>query len=231
MLKQNLSPAKPSYLKFIKLIGEYRDKALGKIGGVLIPMREVKKIKGLELELTTHIYQLIRDGVLEYLTDLDFLILGIKKKKTEENISYEIIKKDRKEQLAISYKKTWEEMKEYYRGLRTTEKPEDFDDHRTKLFISAKYGIYLDPETRRPAYAISGKRAKLLQCLLKLGASTGPELANKFYRTKENLPLLSQEISKINKAFRKILDLSEDLIIRVSTGGYELNREKYNIDL
>lgn len=47
--------------------------------------------------------------------------------------------------------------------------------------------------------------------------------------TNQKSTLIIKEISEINSNFKKELSVNDDLIIRIDTGGYSLNREKFDI--
>ncbi len=96
---------------------------------------------------------------------------------------------------------------------------------KTTIYISQKNGIYKNEATKMPSYPIKNRRSEIITHL-KNGGKDGKILANLCY--KSNFAELSKAISNINKIFKKILKLKDDLIIHIPTGGYELNNEKYN---
>jgi|GEM_PF-6046158 len=95
---------------------------------------------------------------------------------------------------------------------------------RAVICISRQRGIYW--ENCSGGYPLSGKRLNMLLDFKELGIQKGPELASKFYN--DNLSVLNSTIKEINKHFKGKLDTSYDLICRVPTRGFQLNKEKFN---
>lgn len=105
-------------------------------------------------------------------------------------------------------------------GLKNREERNEKLTYKSKkIYISKAEGIFINPQERKPNYPISGKRAELLW-QLRDGVVSGPELCE---QQEQELPILSQEIKRINKKFRECLSLDEDLIVHQETGGYKLN--------
>jgi len=86
------------------------------------------------------------------------------------------------------------------------------------IYISKEKGIYLDDSRK---YPIRGRRAGLLW-KLKDGMKPG-KLLNK------NLQKLSADIRAINKIFMKKTGCVHDIIVKVDTGGFKLNRDFFDI--
>jgi hypothetical protein len=99
------------------------------------------------------------------------------------------------------------------------------EESRSVIYISKDHGIYkLTADNKKVMYPISGKRGGLLY-KLKNGKVAGALLSKK-------LSLLSKEVGAINKAFQKNLKLDDKkdvLIIRIPTGGYSLNNDRFKI--
>jgi hypothetical protein len=100
------------------------------------------------------------------------------------------------------------------------------EGQKRTIIISADDGIYCNKESKKPNYAIKGKKRTKLINALKGGKVTGSFLAD---HLGQDLQTISKEVGKINELFRKNLQLQNDLIVRVETGGYKLNREKFDI--
>jgi hypothetical protein len=93
---------------------------------------------------------------------------------------------------------------------------------KLEMFISKKKGVVIDEEHSYPA---SGKRFEIIK-FLKDSAKTGKILSDTQGRSlKETI----KEIGEINRIFKKKMKTKEKLIMKVPTGGYELNHEKFNI--
>jgi hypothetical protein len=115
------------------------------------------------------------------------------------------------------------ELKEKARSKRDANKAEI----PLVLYFSDDYGLYLDKGKKKPNYAITGKRAKLIQ-LLKNNKLSGQELCQLLDYTDQ---LLSKEVNEINNTFKDKLSQKHDLIIHLDTGGYALNKEQYQFML
>jgi len=94
-------------------------------------------------------------------------------------------------------------------------------------------GIYQeDKEKNNYPIKNSSKRAKIIKCL-KNGKKDAVILSMICGYNKDNnnnnLPQLSKEINAINTVFTKKLALKDDIIIHKDTGGYDLNKDIYNI--
>ena len=93
------------------------------------------------------------------------------------------------------------------------------------VFISEESGILLNRRSKIPNYPITGKRGRLIQHLIKnKKALPGPILSKALL---QNAQSLSRSISEINEAFAAMSGYRDDLIVRVPTGGYKLNRERF----
>jgi len=99
------------------------------------------------------------------------------------------------------------------------------------IYVSENDGIYDDQIGKRDGYGITGDRMELVKILCK----------NKRVGIKELKNLLNKKdqyfldaIPKINNIFRRKLNLgnkAQDLIVSAATGGYELNRDSYDIKI
>ncbi|MFH1392246.1 MAG: hypothetical protein ABIG90_00995 [bacterium] len=95
-----------------------------------------------------------------------------------------------------------------------------------EIFIDKENGIYTNNKLKQPNYPIRGKRSRLLW-LLKDNKKLGRSLIKTLCYP--SLSQLNKEIKEINNNFKSTLNLKDNLIVRVPTGGYKLNRNKYNI--
>ena len=98
---------------------------------------------------------------------------------------------------------------------------------KKKVFISTRNGIYQNEKTKKPSYAIKGNKRPKIITILKDGRKDINILCQTIGYKSNQMP--SKEIKEINSHFKNKLKLKDDLIIRLPTGGYDLNREKYNI--
>jgi len=108
--------------------------------------------------------------------------------------------------------------------LNTKEIAED-KQPKKEICISIDDGVYKLKGGKKINYPISGKRAKLINHL-KDGKKDGNLLCRLF---DWDLSQLSKEIKQINELFKDKLDLKDDLIIHIDTGGYALNKDVYLI--
>lgn len=97
---------------------------------------------------------------------------------------------------------------------------------KKQIFISDESGVYTNNGSKKLSYPISGKRAQLLK-LLKDSKKSGPVLAQNL---DQSLQVISKEIENINQAFRSKLEVEDDLISPIDTGGYKLNQEVFEIE-
>lgn len=105
--------------------------------------------------------------------------------------------------------------------------PQNKSNNKIEIFISNDYGIYKNQKTKKPSYPIrESKRLQLIK-LLENNKSSSKIIMRDLKYTNQ---LLSKEIKEINNNFTKLLNLSNDLIIHLPTGGYQLNYDKYNIN-
>lgn len=99
---------------------------------------------------------------------------------------------------------------------------------KKKVFISKKDGIYINQNSKKPNYPIKGeKRPKIISTINDSKKDANILCKTITYKTKS---LLSKEIKEINNNFKKKLKQENNLIIRLETGGYQLNSEKYKIE-
>lgn len=102
------------------------------------------------------------------------------------------------------------------------------NNKRAVVLFDIEKGIYLQSQPYKfytLRYKIKGKptkRYRLIDKLVKAGSIvSGPKLVSEIgYKT---LPLLSQEIKKINQGCRDRADLSDDFILHNKSGGYKIN--------
>ncbi len=95
-----------------------------------------------------------------------------------------------------------------------------------KIFISKDLGMYREVNGKQLTYLIKGKRFNLI-INLRGGKTYSKELIGIQNQDKS---LVSKEIRIINKNFQRKLDLTDDLIIHIKTGGYKLNTDKFTIN-
>ena len=100
---------------------------------------------------------------------------------------------------------------------------------KKKVFISRINGIYCNETSKKPNYPIKGKKRLKIIYNLKDGRKDANILCNIIcYTTKQSL---SKEIKQINNNFQNKLKLKNNLIVHIQTGGYNLNKEKYDIKI
>ncbi len=116
-----------------------------------------------------------------------------------------------------------------YKKFHTEENTENGAEQKVNstvvIYISTDNGIYVNAVTKKPNYPIKGKRAQLVR-FLNNAKQSGSALAGLLGQT---MPLISKEIDEINKNFKLKLILADDLIVKVNTGGYKLNRDRFTI--
>jgi len=102
------------------------------------------------------------------------------------------------------------------------------ENKKPEIIISKKDGIY-DKKTEL-CYPIRGKKRFELIRFLKDGHRSGPELVE---HQGQKMSMINKEIKSINKCFKNELKLKNNpknnLIVKVRTGGFELNHKKFNI--
>lgn len=108
---------------------------------------------------------------------------------------------------------------ELYHGIITNNK--DYPNNKTKINISKDKGIYINDNLK---YAIrrGSKREMLLMSLR--GAKTSLKISD----MKINNPI--KEIREINNNFKTNLEIDNDLIVHIDTGGYRLNYNDLEIN-
>ncbi len=99
--------------------------------------------------------------------------------------------------------------------------------NKKKVFISTRNGIYQNEKTKKPNYAIKGNKRPKIITILKDGRKDINILCQTIGYKSNQIP--SKEIKEINRHFKDKLKLKDNLIVRLPTGGYDLNREKYDI--
>lgn len=94
------------------------------------------------------------------------------------------------------------------------------------IVIDFQKGIY-DPMKKKSIYEIRGKRRKIVEYLTKNSIAS---LSDLVATTGQTNALIVKEIKEINKNFRNILQVKDDLIVHSKTGGgYRLNRDSFSI--
>jgi len=102
------------------------------------------------------------------------------------------------------------------------------DRKRKEIIIDFQKGIY-EKDNIKKIYKISGKRFKIVEQLSKERKTNTP-LKELIANTGQSDVIIIQAIKSINKIFRKKLNLKEDLIVNLKTGGgYRLNDEDFII--
>lgn len=113
---------------------------------------------------------------------------------------------------------------------------EEFDEYgesksavlsKDTIVIDDRKGIYREGSSKL-CYPLKGgsKRNTIVFYLLHNDKASISELEKE---TDQSSTLVVKEIKAINATFRKKLNLAYDLIIRFGTGGYSLNRDKFEI--
>ncbi len=100
-------------------------------------------------------------------------------------------------------------------------------DSKTKIMIDDRKGIYrTDNPTLVYKIQIPSKRFDLILFLAKEDKVSLSDIAKKFNQTPT---LVMKEMKTINKTFQSKLKVFNDLIARLDTSGYCLNRDKFDI--
>ena len=119
---------------------------------------------------------------------------------------------------------------EEYEKKTTTQSQEQHNSStkRIEIFIDAVNGIYRLEKREKLRYPIgsTSRRRRLILHLLKNGITGSSEL--KLLNFKNN-QMISKEIKCINRLFMRDLQLPHDFIVRVDTGGYKLDDQKFQI--
>ncbi len=107
-------------------------------------------------------------------------------------------------------------------------KVEEADD-RIKIVIDDNRGIYQDGKEQM-AYSIEriSKRMKLIKHLVTRDNCSLAEL-NRV--TRQDKVVTMKSIPEINELFKSKLDLSDDLILSIDTGGYSINKDIYAVTI
>jgi len=131
---------------------------------------------------------------------------------------------NRNEEATIRDKADKKEVKAEYENSKTIKKYKN----KMNIFVSDENGIFTNEKTKKPNYPVKirSKRFKIIKNL-KDGKKDGNILSELFYE--KNLSTLSKEIKEVNKIFTEKLNLRDNLIISIDTGGYKLNNDKYNV--
>lgn len=127
-------------------------------------------------------------------------------------------------------------MEKLHAGLvkKTLELPvinfkEETVDDRIKIVIDDNKGIYQDGKEQL-VYSIEriSKRMKLIKHLAVKDICSLAEL-NRI--TKQDKVVTMKSIPEINDLFREKLQLTDDLILSIDTGGYSINKEVYLVSI
>lgn len=125
-----------------------------------------------------------------------------------------------------------QELDDYLNALAAGKMKKDQSDDngiangKIEIFISEDEGVYRDKVSKKPNYPVKKKRAKLIWSL-RADKLSGSQLASILGET---VSLVSREVDEINEKCREKLGLTEDFIVRVDTGGYKLNRDKFVVE-
>lgn len=127
-------------------------------------------------------------------------------------------------------------MEKLHAGLvkKTLELPvikfqEEKVDDRIKIVIDDNKGIYQEGQEHL-AYSIEriSKRMKLIKYLVARDICSLAEL-NRV--TRQDKVVTMKSIPEINELFKSKLDLNDDLILSIDTGGYSINKDVYAVTI
>lgn len=127
-------------------------------------------------------------------------------------------------------------MEKLHAGLvkKTLELPvikfqEEKASDRIKIVIDDQKGIYQDGKEQM-AYSIEriSKRMKLIKHLVAKDICSLAEL-NRI--TRQDKVVTMKSIPEINELFKSKLDLNDDLILSIDTGGYSINKDVYAVTI
>lgn len=127
-------------------------------------------------------------------------------------------------------------MEKLHAGLikKTLELPvikfqEEMASNKIKIVIDDNKGIYRDGKEQM-AYSIEriSKRMKLIKHLISKDNCSLSEL-NRI--TKQDKVVTMKSIPEINELFKSKLDLNDDLILSIDTGGYSINKDIYAVTI
>ena len=98
----------------------------------------------------------------------------------------------------------------------------------TILYYEDRFGFYCNKETRNPRYEIKNKSIRLdaFKCIRDTDGVSAAQLQKEL---KRDYVIISHAISDFNRLIRTKLLLDSDLIIRLKTKGYSINREKFKL--
>lgn len=98
---------------------------------------------------------------------------------------------------------------------------------KTVLILDKKRGIY-KKDNLKYCYSIkhNSKRMAVLFLVIQKDRVSVSEIKKE---TNQTETLVMKEIKALNGAFRKKLVITDDLIIRLETGGYSLNKDKFDL--
>jgi len=102
-------------------------------------------------------------------------------------------------------------------------------DDKIKIIIDDNKGIYQEGQEQL-AYSVAriSKRMKLIKHLV---AKDNCSLSELNRITRQDKVVTMKSIPEINELFREKLQLTEDLILSVDTGGYSINKDVYAISI
>jgi hypothetical protein len=106
---------------------------------------------------------------------------------------------------------------------------DEIADDRIKVIIDDSNGIYQEGKEQL-AYSIEriSKRMKLIKHLV---GKNNCSLAELNRITKQDKVVTMKSIPEINELFRSKLNLNDDLILSIDTGGYSINKEVYSVTI
>lgn len=132
-----------------------------------------------------------------------------------------IIERDYTQEKLATYKSALRQL-----HLKMIERLEDSNPGiKVEIIMDGNKGIYRKDNDLTYPIERNSKRAKLIDCLF---STNNVSLANLENETAQKKDVVIKSINQINKLFRQNLKLPEDLILSVPTGGYSLNKDKFN---
>ena len=129
---------------------------------------------------------------------------------------------------SLKYPNHQEEMEEeYFDEMANRQNLAQTPSSKIAITIDSNNGIYIS-NNKKKQYPLGSttQRMKIIKYLLSHEKGSLPDLQK---QTEQIAQVISQEIRRMNISFKEKLEVKDDLILRMKTGGYYLNRESFEI--
>lgn len=129
---------------------------------------------------------------------------------------------------SLKYPINQEEMEEdYFYEMANHQNLIQDSNSKISITIDNNNGIYIsDDKKKQYPLSSTSQRMKIIKYLLSHEKGSISDLQK---QTEQIHQVISQEIRRMNISFKEKLEVKDNLIIRMKTGGYYLNRESFDI--